>query len=427
MWLNYLKIAFRNVLKHKATASINIIGLSIGLASFILILMYVQDELSYDRYHQDADRIYRLISKHDFEGVGEDAASAPFPVGPTLLSEYPALIEQTVRVFNFQAPRSLVQLGEKSFNERKLFFADSNFFQLFDYKFIYGDPKTALNESFAVVITKATAEKYFANENPMGKTLRYENRFDLKVSGVIEEVPSNSHFRWDMMASMASVKTMYRGRLPQTWVWNPCWTYLKLKDGIKPETLAADFPNFIEKYFYDAMKESITLFLQPLTDIHLHSRLDYEIEPNGNMVYVIILSAIAVFLLLIAVINFMNLSTATSSRRAREIGMKKVVGAGKPELIAQFLGEAVLMSFFALLLSLLLVEFSLPWFNSLADKSLSLQLLLEPDFTILILALGLFTGLLSGLYPAFYLSSFQPLKVLNPTCSQIITIQEKTA
>jgi len=188
---------------------------------------------------------------------------------------------------------------------------------------------------------------------------------------------------------------------------------LKLKDGIKPETLPADFPNFIEKYFYDAMKESITLFLQPLTDIHLHSRLDYEIEPNGNMVYVIILSAIAVFLLLIAVINFMNLSTATSSRRAREIGMKKVVGAGKPELIAQFLGEAVLMSFFALLLSLLLVEFSLPWFNSLADKSLSLQLLLEPDFTILILALGLFTGLLSGLYPAFYLSSFQPLKVLK--------------
>jgi putative ABC transport system permease protein len=413
MWLNYFKIAFRNVLKHKVTASINIIGLSIGLASFILILMYVKDELSYDRYHQDADRIYRLISKHDFEGVGEDAASAPFPVGPTILSEYPGMIEQTVRVFNFQAPRSLVQLGEKSFNERRLFFADSNFFQLFDFNFIYGDPKTALNESFAVVITKATAEKYFGNENPMGKILRYENRFDLKVSGVVEGVPSNSHFSWDMMASMASVKTMYRGRLPQTWVWNPCWTYLKLKEGIKPETLAADFPNFVEKYFYDAMKESITLFLQPLTEIHLHSRLDYEIEPNGNMIYVIILSAIAVFLLLIAVINFMNLSTATSSRRAREIGMKKVVGAGKPALIKQFLGEAVLMSFFALMLSLLLVEFSLPWFNNLADKSLSLQLLLEPDFAILIVALGLFTGLLSGLYPAFYLSSFQPLKVLK--------------
>lgn len=413
MWLNYLKIAFRNVLKHKLTAAINIVGLSIGLASFILILMYVQDELSYDRYHEDADRIYRLISKHDFEGVGEDAASAPFPVGPTLLSEYPAMIEQTVRVFNFQAPRSLIQLGEKSFNEKKLFFADSNFFNLFNYEFLYGNPETALNESFAVVITKETAKKYFANENPMGKTLRYENRFDLKVTGVIEKVPSNSHFRWDMMASMASVKTMYRGRLPQTWVWNPCWTYIKLKEGITPENVEADFPHFIDKYFYDAMKESITLYLQPLTKIHLHSRLDYEIEPNGNITYVIILSAIAVFLLLIAIINFMNLSTATSSRRAREIGMKKVVGAEKSQLVKQFLGEAILMSFFALLLSLLLVEFGINWFNSLSDKSLSIQQLLEPEFVLFLLFLGLITGLLSGLYPALYLSSFQPLKVLK--------------
>ncbi|HOI32002.1 MAG: ABC transporter permease [Bacteroidales bacterium] len=413
MWLNYLKIAFRNVLKHKLTAAINIIGLSIGLASFILILMYVKDELSYDRYHQDADQIYRLVSKHDFEGVGEESASAPFPVGPTLLSEYPALIEHTVRVFNFQAPRSLIQLGDKSFNERQLYFADSNFFQLFDYHFIYGNPNTALNESFALVITKETAKKYFGNENPMGKTLRYENQFDLKVSGVIEKVPANSHFHWDMMASLASVKSMYGGRLPQTWVWNPCWTYIKLNEGVEPENLEADFPHFIEKYFYDAMKESITLFLQPLTKIHLHSRLDYEIEPNGNITYVVILSAIAVFLLLIAIINFMNLSTATSSRRAREIGMKKVVGADKLQLVGQFLGEAILMSMLALFLSLLLVEFSLNWFNSLADKNLSLRQLLEPKFAFFLLILGLITGLLSGIYPALYLSSFQPLKVLK--------------
>ncbi|MDA3944177.1 MAG: ABC transporter permease [Bacteroidetes bacterium] len=413
MWPNYIKIAFRNVLKHKATATINILGLAIGLASFILIFMYVQDELSYDRYHKHADHIYRLISKHDFAGVGEDAASAPFPVAPTIQNDYPGLIKSTVRVFNFQAPRSLVELGEKAFNERRLFFADSTFFKIFDYQFIYGDPETALNESFAVVITEETAQKYFGNENPMGKTLRYENNFDLKVSGVIKEVPSNSHFRFDFMASMASVRMMYRGSLPQTWVWNPCWTYIQLQEGVKPETLAADFPNFIEKYFYDAMKESITLFLQPLTEIHLHSRLDYEIEPNGNITYVYILSAIAIFLLTIAIINFMNLSTATSSRRAREIGMKKVVGANRNQLIIQFLGEAVMLSFMALLLSLLFVEMSLPWFNNLADKQLSLHVFLKMKPLLLLLALGLFTGLLAGVYPAFYLSSFRPLRVLK--------------
>lgn len=413
MWHNYLKIAFRNVLKHKATAAINIIGLSIGLASFILILMYVLDELSYDRYHQDADRIYRLVGKHDFEGVGEESASAPFPVAPTLIVEYPGLIEQAVRIFNFQVPRSLVQLDDKTFNEKRLFFADSNYFQLFNHQFIYGDPKIALNESYSVVITKATAHKYFGQDNPMGKTLRYENRFDLKVSGVIEDVPTNSHFHWDMIASMASVRSMYGGRLPQTWVWNPCWTYIKLNEGVRPENLEADFPNFIEKYFYDAMKESITLYLQPLTKIHLHSRLDYEIEPNGHMTYVVILSAIAVFLLLIAIINFMNLSTATSSRRAREIGIKKVVGADKLQLVKQFLGEAILISLLALLLSLLLVEFSLNWFNTLANKSLSIRQLLEPEFAIFLVLLGLITGILSGLYPALFLSSFQPLKVLK--------------
>ncbi|NOU45514.1 MAG: FtsX-like permease family protein [Bacteroidales bacterium] len=413
MYLTQLKIALRNIFKHKISSIVNVFGLAIGLASFILILLYVVDELSYDKQHKNADSIYRLVSISDFEGVGEESASAPFPVAPTLVNEFPGMIERVVRLFNFQAPRSLIQLDEKVYNERRLFFADSNFFQMFDYNFIYGDPQIALNEAFAVVITKETAEKYFGRENPMGKLFRYEGNFDLKVTGVIDKVPSTSHFTWDFMVSMSSAKTMFRGKLPETWVWNPCWTYIQLKQGVKQSQLEAAFPEFVKKFYYDASKTSIRLYLQKLTDIHLFSHLDYEIEPNGNNSYVHILSTIAIFLLMIATINFMNLSTATSGSRTVEIGMKKVIGAERWQLVAQFLGEALIISFLALLLALLMVEIGLPYFNVLANKQLSLSLFLKPLWFFVLFMIGLLTGLLSGLYPAFYLSSFQPLLVLK--------------
>jgi putative ABC transport system permease protein len=413
MYLNQLRIALRNIFKHRISSFVNVLGLAIGLASFILILLYVVDELRYDTYHKNADSIYRLVSISDFEGVGEQSASAPFPVAPTLVNEFPGMIERVVRIFNFQAPRSLIQLDDKVYNERKLFFADSNYFQMFDYTFIYGDPQTALNEAFAVVITKETSEKYFGKENPMGKVLRYEDTFDLKVTGVIEKVPSTSHFRWDFMASMSSVKQLFRGTLPETWVWNPCWTYIQLKQGVKQSQLEAAFPEFVKKFYYDATKESVHLYLQKLTDIHLYSHLDYEIEPNGNNSYVHILSTIAIFLLIIATINFMNLSTATSGSRTIEIGMKKVIGVEKWQLVVQFLGEALIISFLALIFALLIVELFLPYFNMLAAKNLSLKLFAHPIWFFALILLGLITGLLSGLYPAFYLSSFLPLKVLK--------------
>lgn len=413
MYLYQLKIAFRNIFKHKISSTINVFGLAIGLASFILILLYVVDELSYDRYHKNADSIYRLVSISDFEGVGEESASAPFPVAPTLMNEFPGMIEKVIRIFNFQAPRSLIKVGDKAYNERNLFFADSNFFQVFDYNFIYGDPQSALNESFAVVITKQTAEKYFGQENPMGKTIRYQDRIDLMVTGVVDQIPSTSHFTWDFMASMSSAKTFFRGSLPKTWVWNPCWTYIQLKSGINQSQLESKLPEFVKKYYYDATKESIRLYLQALTDIHLHSHIDYEIEPNGNISYVYILSAIACFLLIIAIINFMNLSTATSSSRTIEIGMKKVIGVEKWQLVFQFVGEALIISFLALIFSLIIVEISLPYFNVLANKQLSLSMFLEPFWAGVLFLIGFLTGLLSGLYPAFYLSSFQPLNVLK--------------
>jgi len=412
MWLNYLKIAFRTLVKQKLYAGINIVGLAVGIASFILIGLYILDELSYDRYHSKADDIYRLVNVYDFEGVGENSASSPFPVAWTLKNEYPGLIKNVTRVFNRQAPRTLIELGDISFNERRFFFADSTFFEIFDYEFISGDPKTALNEINSVVITESTAKRYFKDENPMGKTIRMERVIDLKVTGVIKDVPHNSHFKFDFIASLSSMRKAYGGRLPQTWVWNPCWTYLVLEKGAAPK-LENVFPDFIDKFFYDAEKEHITLYLQPLVDIHLKSKLDYEIEPNSNISYIKILGGIAFFLLIIAIINYVNLATATSGSRAREIGVKKVFGAYRSQLIYQFLFESIMLSMVALVVSLLIIEILLPPLNNFSGKNISLDSLLGTSNAVYIILIGVVTGLLAGLYPAFYLSLFKPIIVLN--------------
>lgn len=412
MWLNYLKIAYRTLIKHKLYASINIVGLAIGIASFILIWLYILDELSYDRYHARADNIYRLVNVYDFEGVGENSASSPFPVAWTLKNEYPGMIKNVTRVFNRQAPRTLIELGDISYNERRFFFADSTFFEIFDFDFISGDPKTALDEINSVVITQSTAKRYFKDENPMGKTIRMERALDLKVTGVIKDVPHNSRFKFDLMASLSSMKKPFGGRLPQTWVWNPCWTYLVLENGAAPQ-LEKEFPAFIQKYFYDAEKDNITLYLQPLVDIHLKSKLDYEIEPNSNISYVMILGGIAFFLLIIAIINYVNLATATSGSRAREIGVKKVFGAYRSQLIYQFLFESILLSLVALVASMLIIEILLPSLNDFSGKNIRLGQIIDSSMALFIILIGVVTGLLAGLYPAFYLSLFKPIVVLS--------------
>ncbi len=409
---NYIKIAIRNLVKHKFYSLINICGLAIGLASFIIILLYIIDEVSYDRYHKNADNIYRLVNVYDFDGVGENSASSPFPVAFTMKDEYPGMIKNVVRIFNFQSPRMLIELGDKRYNERRFFFADSTFFHIFDHEFIHGNPKTVLNESYSVVLTESAAKKYFGGDNPVNKTIKFEKQFDLKVTGVIKDVPAQSHFNFDFIASMSSVGRMFGGRLPQTWVWNPCWTYLLLEDGAAP-VLEKKFPDFINKYFNDAEKKNISLYLQPLTDIHLKSRLDYELEPNNNISYIYILSAIAAFLLIIASINFMNLATATSAARAKEIGVKKVVGVYRSQLIFQFISESIILSFISLIIALILVELLLPAFNTFTNKDIVLSILLQPKYLLALIILVLFTGAFSGIYPAFYLSAFKPVSVLK--------------
>jgi putative ABC transport system permease protein len=412
MLKNYLIFTLRNLLKHKTHALINILGLAIGIASFLIIYLYISDELSYDRYHKESANIYRLVNVYDFDGVGENSASSPFPVAFTLMNDYPAMIENIVRLFNFQAPRSFVEYEENKFNEKRFFFADSTFFDIFNYEFIAGNPETALDEMNLVVITESTAKRYFGVQNPIGKSIRFETSLNLQVSGVIKDVPEQSHFKFDFIGSMSSLRAAFGGNLPQTWVWNPCWTYLLLNKNVDPKALEAEFPNFIQKYFFDAERDNVSLYLQPLTSIHLKSDLDYEISPNNDMSSIYILSVIALFLLAIAIINYMNLATATSSGRAKEIGIKKVNGAYQSQLILQFIGESILLTYFALTMSVILIELLLPAFNEFTGKSILFSDLVKWQNIIVVLGLGAFIGTISGIYPAFFLASFQPLDVL---------------
>jgi putative ABC transport system permease protein len=418
MFNNYLKIALRNIFKHKGYSLINIIGLAIGMACCLLILLYVNDELSYDRYHENADRIYRVIEEVRLEGVGEESSSMPFPTGDTLPMEYPDAVEASVRFFNFQLPSVSVQYGtsdEKLFNEPRFFFADSAVFEVFSFEMIEGDPKTALEEPNTIVITESMVEKYFEDEDPIGKTLRWQNGVNLNVTGVLKNTPLNSHFQFDFLASFATLRRLYGGNLPQTWYWNPCWTYILLKEDASPDTLQAQFPALVQKYFPDSIKDKVVIKLQPLKDIHLKSHLDYEINPNSDISYIYIFSAIAVFVLLIACINFMNLATARSANRGREVGMRKVLGAYRTQLVRQFLGESMILCVIAALLAVIIVEIVLPAFNAFSGKALSTDYFTDGR---LLAGLGLITftvGILSGIYPAFFLSGFDPVKVIKGT------------
>jgi len=416
MFNNYIKVAVRNILKHKGYSLLNIFGLAVGMACCLLIMLYIRDELSFDRYHENADRIFRVIEEVRLEGVGEESSSMPFPTGDTLPLEYPDMVEASVRFFNFQIPTISLEIGtegEKRFNESRFFFADAAVFDVFSFEFLEGNPETALVEPDTIVITEAMAEKYFENEDPMGKIIRWQSAIDLRVTGVLKNVRANSHFQFDFLASFATLRQVYGGNLPQTWYWNPCWTYILLEPGVSPDSLQARFPELVQKYFPDSIKDKVEIKLQPLTDIHLFSHLDFEINPNSDISYVYIFSAVAVFVLLIACINFMNLATARSAGRGREAGMRKVLGAFKIQLIRQFLGETMLMCLIAASLAILIVELLLPAFNTFAGKSFSFAYFSDPVLFAGLISIALTVGILSGIYPAFFLSGFNPVHVLK--------------
>src|SRR5687768_3615630 len=379
MLRNYLTITLRNIIKYKGFSFINIFGLALGLACCLLISLYIRDEISYDKYHENANRIYRVtrnfLSKDGTVSLHLGHAAPPF--GPLLQNDFPD-IEQSARILQ---NGSLFKYGEKAFNEENVFIAEPSIFKIFTIPVISGDPQKALDEPFSIMLSDKMAEKYFNNENPIGKVLRANNQFDVKVTGVFKTFPSNSHFHPDFLLSFSTLNddNIYgRENLRTNFGNNSFGTYLLLPENYNTQRLTSQFPAFLDKHMAgdapaDAPKPSTwtNLFLQKLTDIHLHSQLDSEFEPNSNITTVYILAAIAVFILIIACINFMNLSTALATKRAKEVGIRKVMGVTKDKLIAQFLSESVVFAMIGLVLAIGIVHLALPALNNFLDRDLT--------------------------------------------------------
>jgi len=421
MLQNYFKIAWRNLLRNRAFSAINIVGLAIGLASCMLISLYVLDELSFDRYNEKADQIVRVVFKGNMQGGKINESHVMPPVGPTLKTDYPEVLEATrLR----QAGRPKVLIGKEQYSEDGMAFVDANFFKVFTLPFVKGDDKTALLEPNTIVITEQAASKYFGTKDAVGKILHFKGSdLPYRVTGVIREVPVNSHFRYELFCSMASLDD---AKSP-SWMQSEFFTYLLLKKGYDYKKLEAKLPQTVEKYLGPQLKKAmgvtmaefrksgndLGLFLQPLTDIHLRSDFGYDLGTAGDIKYVYIFSAVALIMLVIACINFMNLSTAGASKRAREVGVRKVMGSEKKELVWQFLLESILLTSIALVLATIFGFLALPLFNSLSGKDLSLQLNSVPKLIPSLLLFGLLVGILAGTYPAFFLSSFKPISILK--------------
>jgi putative ABC transport system permease protein len=417
-----LTIAIRNIGRYWKYSIINISGLAIGLASFMFISLYIFDELSYDKFHEKSDRIFRVNRFYNANDANEDAATCPFPLGPTLETAYPDIVETSVRFFNALRPQWFFDYTNSNnevikFNEANFVFADSTVFQVFSFPFVEGDPKTALERPNTIVLTESTAKRYFGDESAIGKTLRLEEFANFEVTGVIKDVPSQSHFKIDLMASLSSFIQFNRGRgqFNPGWIWNPCWTYVLLKPGVKAETLDERFPDFYTTYYTGIQNQDVSHYLQPLKDIHLKSHHMYEMRPNSDIKYVYILSIIAAIVLILACINFMNLVTASSAGRAKEIGVKKVFGSNRSVLVYQFLGEAIIQSIIAMVFALIIVEIFLPQLNNFTGKQMLTSYFFKPEHIILLFFLTLVVGLFAGFYPSIVLSSFQPMKVLKGT------------
>jgi len=412
MLKNYLKSALRNIKKHKGYAFINIFGLAIGMTCCILIVMYITTELSYDRYHKNADRIFRLGFDANVGGSKVIAPISNVPSAPALIQSYPEVLD-AVRIRTVS--RTSVVYEDRQFYENNILYADNSIFSIFTFPMTIGDPKTALETAYSVVLTEDTAKKYFSDEDPVGKTLTLNNESTFVITGVMKNVPPNSHFTFDMLCSYETLYDRNR-EIMEEWFNFRDYTYLLLSEGFDYRELENKFPALIEKYMGTTLKAlggEIGFFLQPLTSIHLHSNLENEISPNSSITYIYIFAAIALFILCIACINFMNLATARSSTRAKEVGLRKVVGAERKELIRQFLGESLIYSFLSLMIALLLSRLALPFVSSLSGQDLSIAFMSVTWLIPGLIGLALFVGFLAGSYPALFLSAFRPAQVLK--------------
>ena len=420
MFRNYFKTAFRNLLRNKFYTSINIIGLAVGLATCLLIFLYVIDELSYDKYNANADRIYRVNNEIKFNGNYLDFAQAPALMGSTMMREMPQ-VQQYTRMSWYGS--FLVKKANENIQEQRVGYADSTLFDVFTLPVIAGNAKTALKDYHSLVITETIAKKYFNSTDVVGKTMLINDTGNYKITAVIKDIPTQSHFNFDFFVPMME----NRGANEDNWLSENYTTYILLKKNANVKQVEAQLNPLMDRHVGPQLQSMVNISLNdfkkgggyikadltPLTAIHLHSNKQGDLEGNGNAEYVYIFSGIALMILLIACVNFMNLSTARSSNRAKEVGVRKVLGSLRKNLVQQFLTESFLISFIAMVLAILIAFLLLPYFNQLAGKNIYTNTLFQPGMLLSLVALMLVVGLLAGSYPAFFLSSFQPIDVLK--------------
>jgi len=407
MFKNYILVTVRNLKKNSTYSWLNIIGLAVGMAAFVLIALYVQYELSFDNYHENSERIYRAVR--------EDRAFTPAPLGPALKEKIPE-VASVARIL--RSGNTLVSHQHHHFLEKEFYWIDPEALDIFSLPLISGDPETALKDPYAILLSQRTAKKYFGNADPLGKTLTMNESNEFKVTGVIDDMPANSHFIMDFMVPY---KTFFRITDSDitNWTANFSYTYFLLSEGADPKKTqnkihpVIEIPLLEAAGFQEPYPEIYSI--QPLTEIHLHSHRMQEIGVNNDIKTIILFSAIAFLILFIACINYMNLATARSLRRSKEVGMRKVVGAQKGQLIGQFLGESVTMAFLALILSIMMVVIALPVFSSLVERQLEFDPIHNPGLFLGLVFITLFTGLFAGSYPALKMSGFRPISVLSKT------------
>ena len=420
MFRNFLKIATRNFIRRKSFTFINILGLGIGMAASILIALWVFHEISYDEFHEDSDRIYRVERDMLFQGQRHIVPVTAALYGPALAEDLPE-VQSSMRLMNREIP---MKDSKDVFQTKRVIFADSNFFRFFSFPLVKGNPETVLKEPNSVVLTRQEARRFFGDKDPINQEIEiewYRESQTLKVTGIMDDLPGNSHFTPNILVSFATTRPEMNSQHSR-WSNNYLYNYIKLDRNNDIAQVEEKSPAFIKKHMAHLpdvfninidINTMLDLKYRPIESIHLTSKSQYDIAPQGSMTSVIIFSIISVLILLIAAFNFMNLSTALAEKRAREVGLRKTIGASKKTLIIQFLGESLLMSLIAFILAILLIELALPVFNNLLDKSLTWDMLTQTGPLLSLITIVLGTGLLAGLYPAFYLSSYSPIQALR--------------
>jgi len=403
MFKNYIKITFRHIKRHKGYSFINIAGLAIGMTCCILILLYIQYELSYDKFHEDAQDIYRIAFEIP-DRIDMNASSFGL-LAPALMQDFPE-VQSAARIRRLE---STVFYKDHAFTEKNFFLADPRFFDVFTFPVISGDPENALSQPFSVMITQEMTEKYFGDEDPIGKTMLIDNKHDYKITGILKNPPQNSHFKFDFLASFITIDKIWEDYSLSWMNTNRILTYVKLQENFNPDDLERKFPEFLKRYG----REDVVFHLQPLTGIHLHGTIRNDIEANSDIRYVYIFSVIAFLIVLIACFNTMNLSTARSVYRSKEVGVRKVVGAERKHIIRQFMSESIIFALAALVISVFLIKLLLPAFNSLVDRNLSFNFFSDNEILLGLFILAIIVGFISGSYPALFLSSFHPVHILK--------------